>query len=107
MAFALPSLPVTHNFSMTSVSNILFNTVQKRGYVDLHETVRDEGPSCCYGSTLPQDPTCTSLCTWTTTDPSTFLIRGKNYLVDRQKVCDTCQQLHNTSSQDKALGGFH
>ncbi|KAK4760588.1 hypothetical protein SAY87_005481 [Trapa incisa] len=60
--------------------------VQKRGYVDLNEMMRDEGTSCCYGSTLPEDPTCTSLSTWTTTEPSTFLIRGKNYLADRQKV---------------------
>ncbi|XP_031386846.1 protein ENHANCED DISEASE RESISTANCE 2 isoform X1 [Punica granatum] len=60
--------------------------VQKRGYVDLQETVRDENTSFRYGATLPQDPTCTSLSTWTTSDPSTYLIRGKNYLVDRQKV---------------------
>ncbi|KAI4322275.1 hypothetical protein L6164_021986 [Bauhinia variegata] len=60
--------------------------VQKRGYVDLQEMVKDESISCCYGSTLPQDRTCTLLCSWTEADPSTFLIRGKNYLEDRLKV---------------------
>lgn len=65
--------------------------------MDLHETVRDEGASCCHGSTLPQDPTCTLLSTWSTTEPSTFLIRGKSYLVDRQKVYDICWWLLNTS----------
>ncbi|KAK7402119.1 hypothetical protein VNO78_14134 [Psophocarpus tetragonolobus] len=60
--------------------------VQKRGYVDLQEMVREENITCSYGSTLPQDPTCTLLCSLTEADPSTFLIRGENYLEDRQKV---------------------
>lgn len=60
--------------------------VQKRGYVDLQGTAREDNFSCCYGITLQKDPTCTLPCSWTSTDPSTFLIRGKNYLQDRQKV---------------------
>ncbi|KAF7805602.1 protein ENHANCED DISEASE RESISTANCE 2-like [Senna tora] len=60
--------------------------VQKRGYVDLQETVREESISCSYGATLPKDPICTIPCSWTEADPSTFLIRGENYLEDRQKV---------------------
>ncbi|XP_072082012.1 protein ENHANCED DISEASE RESISTANCE 2 isoform X5 [Arachis hypogaea] len=60
--------------------------VQKRGYVDLHEMAREESISCAYGSTLPKDPTCTLPCSLTETDPSTFLIRGENYLVDGKKV---------------------
>ncbi|XP_044481652.1 protein ENHANCED DISEASE RESISTANCE 2 isoform X2 [Mangifera indica] len=60
--------------------------VQKRGYMDLQGTSREDIMSCCYGTTLQKDPTCTMACSWTSTDPSTFLIRGKNYLQDRQKV---------------------
>ncbi|KAJ4726054.1 protein ENHANCED DISEASE RESISTANCE 2-like [Melia azedarach] len=60
--------------------------VQKRGYVDLQGISREDNISCCYGTTLQKDPTCTLPCSWTSTDPSTFLIRGKNYLQDRQKV---------------------
>ncbi|KAL1201379.1 Protein ENHANCED DISEASE RESISTANCE 2-like [Cardamine amara subsp. amara] len=61
--------------------------VQKRGYVDLHERAREESSTpCCYGTTLPTDPTCDLPCSWTTTDPSTFLIRGKTYLEDQKKV---------------------
>ncbi|GMN24814.1 hypothetical protein TIFTF001_000703 [Ficus carica] len=60
--------------------------IQKRGYVDLQEMTIEESVSCCYGSTLPKDPTCALPCSWTTTDPSTFLIRGKSYLEDRLKV---------------------
>jgi hypothetical protein len=67
--------------------------VQKRGYVDLHERAKEESsphatcnPPCCYGTTLPTDPSCDLPCSWTTTDPSTFLIRGKTYLDDQKKV---------------------
>ncbi|KAF4392311.1 hypothetical protein G4B88_005270 [Cannabis sativa] len=62
--------------------------VQKRGYVDLQDMTMEDSNSipCCYGSTLPKDPTCNLPCSWATTDPSTFLIRGKSYLEDRQKV---------------------
>lgn len=62
-------------------------SVQKRGYVDLQEMVREDSSlTCSYGSTLPQDPTCTLPCSLTEADPSTFLIRGENYLNDRLKV---------------------
>ncbi|QCE09346.1 protein ENHANCED DISEASE RESISTANCE 2-like [Vigna unguiculata] len=61
--------------------------VQKRGYVDLQEMVREDSSiTCSYGSTLPQDPTCTLPCSLTEADPSTFLIRGENYLDDRLKI---------------------
>ncbi|KAL8516007.1 hypothetical protein ACS0TY_014616 [Phlomoides rotata] len=60
--------------------------VQKKGYVDLHDMAREDSLSCKYGYTLPKDPTCNLLCSWTTTDPSTFLIRGKTYLDDRKKI---------------------
>lgn len=54
--------------------------------MDLQEMVREESISCPYGSTLPKDPTCTLPCSLTEADPSTFLIRGENYLEDHQKV---------------------
>ncbi|XP_010689525.2 protein ENHANCED DISEASE RESISTANCE 2-like isoform X1 [Beta vulgaris subsp. vulgaris] len=60
--------------------------VHKKGYVDLVEIAAKEGISCCYGTTLAKDPTCTVASSWTTTDPSTFLIRGKTYLMDSQKI---------------------
>ncbi|KAK2643373.1 hypothetical protein Ddye_025136 [Dipteronia dyeriana] len=60
--------------------------VHKRGYMDLQGMAREDSTSCCYGTTLLKDPTCTSACSWTSADPSTFLIRGKTYLHDSQKV---------------------
>ncbi|KAL2471049.1 Pleckstrin-like proteiny (PH) and lipid-binding START domains-containing protein [Abeliophyllum distichum] len=60
--------------------------VQKKGYVDLHEVAREDSLSCNYGSTLPKDSNCNLPCSWTSTDPSTFLIRGKTYLDDRKKI---------------------
>ncbi|MCD7470050.1 hypothetical protein HAX54_009613 [Datura stramonium] len=71
--------------------------VQKRGYVDLHEKAKEDTLVCHYGSTLPKDPTCNLPCSWSQTDPSTFLIRGETYLKDRKKasrlvVC--CASVH-------------
>ncbi|XP_010264665.1 PREDICTED: protein ENHANCED DISEASE RESISTANCE 2-like isoform X2 [Nelumbo nucifera] len=60
--------------------------VQKRGYMDLQEMAREDSISCCYGATLPKDSCCNLACSWTTADPSTFLIRGDNYLIDHQKM---------------------
>ncbi|CAI0397877.1 unnamed protein product [Linum tenue] len=60
--------------------------VQKRGYVDLQDLVREDNLSCGYGTTLPKDETYTMLSSWAMTDPSTFLIRGKNYLQDQKKI---------------------
>ncbi|KAK4255100.1 hypothetical protein QN277_008140 [Acacia crassicarpa] len=60
--------------------------VQKRGYVDLQDMIREESIPCSYGSTLAKDPTCTILSTCTEADPSTFLIRGENYLENHLKV---------------------
>ncbi|KAK9280269.1 hypothetical protein L1049_013957 [Liquidambar formosana] len=64
--------------------------VQKRGYMDLQEMTREDSISCCYGTTLLKDPTCTFPCSWTAADPSTFLIRGENYLEDHQKIKAKC-----------------
>lgn len=51
--------------------------VQKRGYMDLQEMLREDSISCCYGTTLLKDPTFTLPSSWATADPSSFLIRGK------------------------------
>ena len=60
--------------------------VQKKGYMELQETSREDSVSLSYGSTLPKDSTFNMPCSWATTDPSSFLIRGVNYLRDHQKV---------------------
>lgn len=54
--------------------------------MDLQEISRDESVSCCYGSTLAKDSSFNMPCSWAAADPSSFLIRGDNYLVDNQKV---------------------
>lgn len=61
---------------------------QKKGYTDLQEATREENAiaTCSYGSTLQKDPACELPCSWTTGDPSAYLIRGANYLKDHQKV---------------------
>ena len=58
----------------------------KKGYMDLQEVAREDSISCFYGATLQKDPTCALPCSWAEGDPSLFLIRGQNYLQDRQKV---------------------
>lgn len=61
-------------------------TVQKKGYMDLQDVVREESASCPYGATLHKDPSCASPCSWAASDPSLFLVRGENYLQDHEKV---------------------
>ncbi|KAG7950201.1 hypothetical protein I3843_13G099900 [Carya illinoinensis] len=69
--------------------------VHKRGYMDLQEMAREDCISCCYGTTLPKDPSCALACSWMAADPSTFLIRGPSYLDDHKKVKakDTLMQM--------------
>ncbi|PPD79714.1 hypothetical protein GOBAR_DD23367 [Gossypium barbadense] len=64
---------------------MLERVAQKRGYMDLQDMTREDGICCSYGNTLPKDPTCTLPCSWTAAEPSTFLIRGENYLEDHKK----------------------
>ncbi|KAG2325736.1 hypothetical protein Bca52824_008464 [Brassica carinata] len=58
----------------------------KKGYMDLQEVGMDVNSTFIYGATLQQDPNLTMPCSWSIADPSTFLIRGDNYLNDQQKV---------------------
>lgn len=62
--------------------------VQKKGYVDLQDIGWEENVSPRYGATLAKDPGSgySSPCSWSTADPSAFLIRGDKYLHDRQKI---------------------
>ncbi|KAI5648652.1 hypothetical protein M9H77_34657 [Catharanthus roseus] len=60
--------------------------VQKKGYVDLQEIAWEDNVLNCYGATLPKDPSHNMPCSWAPGDPSSFLIRGSNYLEDHQKI---------------------
>ncbi|CAL9044726.1 unnamed protein product, partial [Musa banksii] len=60
--------------------------VQKKGYIDLQEASLGESVPCSYGLTLPKDLNCSLPSSWAMADPSTFLIRGKSYLHDHQKI---------------------
>ncbi|EOA25157.1 hypothetical protein CARUB_v10018468mg [Capsella rubella] len=60
--------------------------INKKGYMDLQEMGLEENNTFFYGATLQKDPNLTLPCSWSTADPSTFLIRGNNYLEDHQKV---------------------
>ncbi|XP_021981617.1 protein ENHANCED DISEASE RESISTANCE 2-like isoform X1 [Helianthus annuus] len=60
--------------------------VQRKGYKDLQEVLRESNPSSYeYGSTFPKDSNCNLPCSWASTDPSTFLIRSDSYLEDQRK----------------------
>ncbi|KAG0493792.1 hypothetical protein HPP92_004786 [Vanilla planifolia] len=61
-------------------------SAQRRGYVDLQNASMDSTELYNYGTTLLNDPSCAIKCSWTVADPSTFLIRGKSYLKDHQKI---------------------
>ncbi|KAK9913229.1 hypothetical protein M0R45_037052 [Rubus argutus] len=60
--------------------------VQKKGYMDLQEAAKEDNMSCSYGATLQKDPSCALSCSWGAADPSSFLIRGPNYLEDHEKI---------------------
>ncbi|XP_071934900.1 protein ENHANCED DISEASE RESISTANCE 2 isoform X1 [Coffea arabica] len=60
--------------------------VQKKGYMDLHETIWEDNISCRYGATLAKDSNGSMPCSWAAGDPSSFLIRGSTYLEDHQKI---------------------
>ncbi|GAB2286846.1 hypothetical protein Dimus_035755 [Dionaea muscipula] len=59
---------------------------QRKSCVDYQEGARVDDITCRYGATLQKDPSFAMACSWAAADPSTFLIRGENYLHDQQKV---------------------
>nr|GMC48457.1 protein ENHANCED DISEASE RESISTANCE 2-like [Ipomoea batatas] len=61
-------------------------SVQKKGYVDLQEVDSEESEPCCYGGTLQRDSNYSTPCSWARGDPSSFLIRGKKYPKDHEKI---------------------
>lgn len=61
-------------------------SVHKKGCTDLQEVPNEDEKSWSYGATLQTDSSFTSPCSWAAADPSTFLIRGENYLKDHRKV---------------------
>ena len=63
-----------------------YSAVQEKAYVDLVTGSMDNVAACFYGTTLPKDPSHTIGCSWTSADPSTFLIRGESYFQDHQKA---------------------
>ncbi|KAL9266699.1 ENHANCED DISEASE RESISTANCE 2-like protein [Drosera capensis] len=60
--------------------------VQKKGYVDLQDMEKIDKPLTCYGAMLPRDPSFNLISSCSEAEPLTFLIRGKTYLEDHQKV---------------------
>ncbi|CAK7325457.1 unnamed protein product [Dovyalis caffra] len=60
--------------------------VQKKGYMDFQELAKDEHVATSYGNTLQKDSACSLPCSWAAADPTSFLIRGENYLKDNQKI---------------------
>lgn len=52
----------------------------------IRDASQEDGMSSSYRTTLPKDPSGNLACSWTTADPSSYLIRGENYLRDNQKV---------------------
>ncbi|KAH9703794.1 DUF1336 domain-containing protein [Citrus sinensis] len=60
--------------------------VHKKGCTDLQEVPNEDEKSWSYGATLQTDSSFTSPCSWAAADPSTFLIRGENYLKDHRKI---------------------
>ncbi|KAK8552787.1 hypothetical protein V6N13_121168 [Hibiscus sabdariffa] len=59
---------------------------QKNGYMDLQEVAEKDTQLYCFGNSLQEDPTSTLPCSWSAGDSSWFLIRGKNYLQDNEKI---------------------
>ncbi|XP_076921246.1 protein ENHANCED DISEASE RESISTANCE 2-like isoform X2 [Bidens hawaiensis] len=78
-----PKLSSTAGF----VKKLHDRAVQKKGYKDLQDMLWESNPSSSYyyGSTFAKDSNCNLPCSWASTDPSTFLIRGDNYLNDQRK----------------------
>ncbi|KAF9674883.1 hypothetical protein SADUNF_Sadunf10G0173500 [Salix dunnii] len=60
--------------------------VHKKGYMDFQEFTREENVATPYGKTLQKESAYSLPCSWATGEPSTFLIRGENYLKDNQKI---------------------
>ena len=74
------------NCVLIRITSKLVVAVQKKGYIDFQELPKEENVATSYGNTLQKDSNYSLPCSWATAEPSTFLIRGENYLKDNQKV---------------------
>lgn len=77
-----PKMSSTTNF-VKKLQNL---AVQKKGYMELPDLSGEERESDGYGSTLSKDSSFSMPCSWAAADPSSFLIRGDNYLRDNRKI---------------------
>lgn len=73
-------------FSWLSSVDLIYAAAQKKGYMNLQEVATEDTELYCYGNSLRKDPTATLPSSWSPGNPSLFLIRGPNYLQDKQKV---------------------
>lgn len=92
---ASPSTPITQPVPVSMILSLCclskefpFFPVQKKGYTDLQDSFQET--MLCYGSTLQNDPTRSLPCSWTSGDPSSYLVRGESYLRDNHKVSSFC-----------------
>ncbi|KAA3453405.1 Homeobox-leucine zipper ATHB-14-like protein [Gossypium australe] len=85
----LPPLNL-HQPKLTSAASFVRKlhdlATQKKGYMNLQEVATEDTKLYCYGNSLRKDPTATLPSSWSPGNPSLFLIRGQNYLQDKQKV---------------------
>ncbi|XP_040950660.1 protein ENHANCED DISEASE RESISTANCE 2-like isoform X2 [Gossypium hirsutum] len=85
----LPPLNL-HQQKLTSAASFVRKlhdlATQKKGYMNLQEVATEDTKLYCYGNSLQKDPTATLPSSWSPGNPSLFLIRGQNYLQDKQKI---------------------
>lgn len=72
-----------------------YSAANRNGYMNLQDASLEDNMPSSYETTLPKDPSGNLACSWSTSDPSTYLIRGENYLRDNQKVLILCQVATN------------
>ncbi|XP_012447789.1 protein ENHANCED DISEASE RESISTANCE 2 isoform X3 [Gossypium raimondii] len=85
----LPPLNL-HQPKLTSAASFVRKlhdlATQKKGYMNLQEVATEDTKLYCYGNSLRKDPTATLPSSWSPGNPFLFLIRGQNYLQDKQKI---------------------
>ncbi|XP_052884877.1 protein ENHANCED DISEASE RESISTANCE 2-like isoform X1 [Gossypium arboreum] len=85
----LPPLNL-HQPKLTSAASFVRKlhdlATQKKGYMNLQEVATEDTKLYCYGNSLRKDLTATLPSSWSPGNPSLFLIRGRNYLQDKQKI---------------------
>ncbi|PPD79666.1 hypothetical protein GOBAR_DD23404 [Gossypium barbadense] len=94
----LPPLNL-HQPKLTSAASFVRKlhdlATQKKGYMNLQEVATEDTKLYCYGNSLRKDPTATLPSSWSPGNPFLFLIRGQNYLQDKQKDLGSSFSLKN------------